>query len=595
MLNSNLKNIQNMKKIIVILALTVMAGSCKKNPLDITPDGRLTINGVFNNEIQTGAFLNSAYAYIPGYLATYHYYGFMSPLSDESQDSDVGNEVDGGVAGLWIVGALSPNTNPIARASAETVNNDHYSSFWTGIRYANVFLQNIDNANVSDLVSKSRFKAEAQMLRAFYYWELIKELGSFPVVDKPFDPGFDYKSLTRPSFQADIDFIVRDCDSAIANPDLPIRITQAVDRGRFSKAVAYAIKSQALLYNASPLWNPSNDPAKWVAAAKASKDALTALTGNGYALAANYESYFLSQADLVTSPSDKETIYERPGGLPATARANNSITAKTGSLRAGTCPSQELVDSYDMQATGQPAITGYMDNDHLIPIINVASGYKETDPYTGRDPRFYATVWYNNALYDNIAGAGKLYPLQIYTGGADQLIKTPPNKRNTHTGYYLRKFIDSKQANTLAQTAGWKKYRLAEIYLNYAEAENEASGPIPEVYAAINTIRSRAVMPNLPTGLSKDEMRERIHRERRVELAIEEHRFWDVRRWKILDQTDKLVTGMEIIKNTNGTFTYNRFVTERRNAWQDKFRIFPIPIGDASKIPDFGLNQNPGW
>lgn len=579
-----------------MVVLIVMTISCKKNPLDITPDGRLTIDGVFKNQIQTEAFLNSVYASIPGYLATYHYYAFLSPLSDESQDSDVGNEVDGGVAGLWIVGALSPSSDPIARASAETVNNDHYTFFWAGIRFANVFLQNIDNANVPDLVNKSRFKAEAQILRAFFYWELIKQYGPFPIVNKPFAAGFDYKTLTRPSFQADIDFIIKDCDDAISNPDLPIRITQALERGRFSKAVAYAIKSEALLYNASPLWNPGNDAAKWTEAAKASKAALLALTtGNEYVLATNYESYFLSQADLVASPSDRETIFERTGGLPATARANNSITAKTGALRAGTCPSQELVDSYDMKLTGQPAITGYVDDDHLLPVINTTSGYIETDPYTGRDPRFYATVWYNNAQYDNIAGAGKLYPLQIYTGGADQLIKTPPNKRNTHTGYYLRKFIDSKQANTLAQIAGWKKYRLAEIYLNYAEAENEASGPISEVYAAINTIRTRASMPNLPAGLSKDVMRERIHRERRVELAMEEHRFWDVRRWKILDQTDKLVTGMEITKNANGTFTYNRFVTERRNAWQDKFRIFPIPIGDASKVPDFNSNQNPGW
>jgi len=587
-----------MKKIIytVVLIVIVTAISCKKNPLDITPDGRLTIAGVFNNDIQTQAFLNSVYASIPGYLATYHYYAFFSPLSDESQDSDVGNEVDGGVAGLWMVGALSPSSDPIARASAETVNNDHYTSFWAGIRNANVFLQNIDNANVPDLVNKSRYKAEAHILRAFYYWELIKQYGSMPVIDKPFDLGFDYKTLTRPSFQSDIDFIVKDCDAAISNPDLPIRITQALEGSRFSKAVAYAIKSEALLYNASPLWNPGNDPTKWIAAATASKAILSALTkGNEYVLATNYESYFLNQADYVTSPRDRETIYERPGGLPATARANNSITAKIGALRAGTCPSQELVDSYDMQATGQPAITGYLDADHLLPVINTASGYDETNPYTGRDPRFYATVWYNNAQYDNISGAGKLYSLQIYTGGADQLIKTPPNKRNTHTGYYLRKLIDSKLVNTVAQTAGWKKYRLAEIYLNYAEAENEASGPIPEVYAAINTIRTRSSMPNLPVGLTQVQMRERIHRERRVELAVEEHRFWDVRRWKILDQTDQLVTGMQITKNANGTFTYNRFVTERRNSWQDKFRIFPIPIGDASKIPDFSSNQNPGW
>jgi len=584
-----------MKKIACIVALVVMAIGCKKNPLDITPDGRLTIKDVFESEIQTEAFLNTVYSSIPSYFAGYSWYSFLSPLSDESQDSDVGNEVGSGVTGRWIVGSLTPSDDPTTFGSA-SVNTDHYTSFWTGIRNANVFLQNIDNAKVSDAVKKSRFKGEAQILRAFYYWELIKKYGPMPVVDKPFDPGFDYSVLKRPTFQVSIDFIVKNCDDAISNPDLPIRITQASEGSRFSKAVAYAIKSEALLYNASPLWNHGNDAAKWAAAAAASKAALTALTtANEYILATDYENYFLNPADFVTAPRDRETIYERPGGLPAIAVANNSITAKTGALRAGTSPSQELVDSYDMKVTGEPAITGYLDADHLLPIINTVSGYKETDPYAGRDPRFYATVWHNNANYDNIAGAGKLYPLQIYSGGADQLIRTPPSKRNTHTGYYLRKFINSKLANTLAQTAGWKKYRLAEIYLNYAEAENEASGPVAAVHAAMNTVRNRATMPNLPTNLTKDAMRERIRRERQVELAIEEHRFWDVRRWKILDRTDKLVTGMDITKNANGTFTYQRFVTERRNAWQDKFRIFPIPIGDASRIPDFSNNQNPGW
>lgn len=585
-----------MKKIIYMVVLIVTAVSCKKDLLDIAPDGRITIKDIFENEIQIEAYLNTVYSSIPSYFTGYHWHSFLSPLSDESQDSDVGNEVNGGVTGRWIIGSLSPSSDPLSQASPGAVNMNIYNSCWAGINNANTFLQNIDNAIVSDPVNRSRMKAEAQLLRAFYYWEMVKKYGPMPVVNKPFVTGFDYRALKRPSFQDCIDFIVKDCDEAIANPDLPIRITQVTQRGRFSKAVAYSIKSQALLYNASPLWNPGKDAAKWMASATASKAALSVLTtGNEYALATNYEAYFLNQADLVASPKDRETIYERPDGLSAYARAQTSIPSKNASLRAGTCPSQELADSYDMQATGQSAITGYSDADHLLPVINTASGYKETDPYTGRDPRFYATVWHNNALYDNIAGAGKLYPLQIYNNGADRLIKTPPNNRNTHTGYYLRKFIDSKLANTFAQTAGWKKFRLAEIYLNYAEAENEASGPVSAVYAAINTIRARASMPNLPVGLTKDQMRERIRRERRVELAIEEHRFWDVRRWKILDQTDKLVTGMEITKNVDGTLTYKRFVTERRNAWQDKFLIFPIPIGETALIPDFSNNQNPGW
>ena len=344
----------------------------------------------------------------------------------------------------------------------------------------------------------------------------------------------------------------------------------------------------------APSGTPSGDAAKWKAAADAGKQALAALTTGGqYALATDYSSYFLNQTDITSAPSDRETIYERPDDQSGTFTIINSFAAKTGVFKAGSCPTQELVDSYDMQATGEPAIAGYSDEDHLQPIINPTSGYSETDPYKGRDPRFYATVWHNGASYGAINGVP--YTMETFVGGSSGLKKIPPNRQNTQTGYYLRKFIDPKLASGAMAASRWKKYRLAEIYLNYAEAENEASGPTTEVYSAINTIRARAKMPNLPTALTKEQMRERIQRERRVELAIEEHRFWDVRRWKILSRTDKLVTGMEITKKADGTFTYARFVTRRRNSWQDKFLIFPIPIGEVSLIPDFSKNQNPGW
>lgn len=578
-------------RVVAILTCVTVGLGCNKNPLDITPDGRMSLEDVFKNPDRTEGFLNTVYGSIPSYFFSYIEYAFLSPCSDESSDSQVGNQ-PANIAAQWIIGALNPSNNPLTNPNYGR-NADHYPAFWTGIRNANVFLANIDGATVSSELYRARMKAEAKLLRAFYYWELIKQFGPMPIVDQPFDNTFDYTTLVRPTFQEDIDFILKDCDEAIAEPTLPMRLTTESERGRFSKAVAYAIKSEATLYNASPLWNPGNDVSKWQAAAAISKAALQTLTaGNQYALAANYENYFISYSDLTASPLDKETIFEvtkRPESLLSYV---NSIPSKP-TYKAGTCPSQELVDSYDMQATGEPAITGYSDADHLHPIINTASGYDENDPFVGRDPRFYATVWYNGAIYNNIGG--QLHTIQTYLGGADQLIKNPPNQQNTHTGYYLRKFIDPQIQNGQVPNAGWKKYRLAEVYLNYAEAENEASGAIQDVYDAINTVRRRVSMPDLPTGLSKDEMRERIRNERRVELSIEEHRFWDVRRWKILDQTDKLVTGMEVIKNTNGTFSYSRFVTERRNAWQEKYLLFPVPIGEAAIVPDFNAHQNPGW
>ncbi|HTF29763.1 MAG TPA: RagB/SusD family nutrient uptake outer membrane protein, partial [Flavitalea sp.] len=526
----------------------------------------------------------------------YFLVSFLSGCSDEAVESTRGNQ-EFSLAPVWNIGGLTPSYNPLAITGGpgQGVDKDQYAAFWTGIKDANVFLANIDGAAiVTNSKNKSRFKAEAQMLRAFYYLELIKQFGPMPIIDSSFESTFDFKTLTRPGFQEVVDFIVHDCDSAIANPDLPLRLVIDAERGRFSKAVAYAIKSEALLYNASPLWNPTDDAGKWQAAAAASKTALAALTEGGqFALASDYGNYFMNQSDISASPADRETIYEilARGGEHDLINFND-IPSKL-CYKSGTNPSQELVDNYDMQATGEPPISGYSDAEHLHPIINTASGYDENDPYSGRDPRFYATVWYNNAVYDNING--EIRPLEIYAGGREELKKIPPNRINTQTGYYLRKFRDPKLQVGQDANARWKKYHLSEIYLNYAEAENEASGPVAEVYDAINTVRRRASMPNLPSALTKEQMRERIRRERQVELAIEEHRFWDVRRWKILDQTDKVVTGMEPVKGPGNTFTYKRFVADSRSAWQDKYRIFPIPIGEVSNIPDFDLNQNPGW
>lgn len=574
------------KSILFIITLIIASSACKNNPLDITPDGKITLEDVFADDVRTEAFLNTVYSYIPYYYTAYNEWSFLAGATDEAQDAEVGNNP--GIVSNWITGSLTPSYNPLASGVSSTVN--YYPTFWSGIGYANIFLQNIDKAKVRSEAIRSRLKAEAKLLRAFYYLELVKQFGPMPMMDKPFDNTYNYVGIVRPTFQESADFIVKDCDDVIAVAELPMRITQATENIRFSKAVAYIIKSQVLLYNASPLWNPSNDVAKWQAASTASQQAITALTSNGqYALAPDYGDYFLNKADYNTSPRDRETIYERLSAFPFSVM---NIPSKPGTWKLGSCPSQELVDSYEMLETGEPAITGYTDADHLNPITNAESGYDPSKPYEGRDPRFYATVWYNGASYDNIAG--RVHTVETFVGGADQLLKSPPNRTNTHTGYYLRKFVDPKLQAGQDQTPSWKKYRLAEIYLNLAEAENEANGPTAIAHTAANKIRTRAGMPDFSTTLTKDQFRERIRRERRVELAWEEHRFWDVRRWKILDQTDKLVTGMEIRK-AGETFTYSRFVTERRNAWQDKFRIFPIPITDASIIPNFTKNQNPGW
>lgn len=582
-----------MKKQILVSTIIVLLAfcGCNKNPLDITPDGRITLQEVFANEDLTGAYLNTIYESIQWYGTAYHYWTMLAGFSDEAHDNDAPQNSDRPVV-QWYLGNLSPTNNPLDPQPRYATNNQsYYDKNWAGIRRANVFLANIDDAAIVDPNLKARMRAEAKTLRAFFYLELIKMYGGMPVVDKPFDETFRYEELTRASFDECAQFIAKDCDEAIAEPAFPLRIVNEADRGRFSKAVAYAVKSQALLFGASPLWNEANDNQRWTKAAQAAKNAIDDLTDGGFTLFPDYEAYFYGRSDLSPNPSDRETIFEIKGHKAAHSFSKllflmHSIPALRPE-KAGSSPSQELVDAYDM-ANGQAPILGYRDADHLDPIINPASGYDDADPYKDRDPRFYATIWYNNAYYGLING--QEHYIESYLGGADGISSI---SQRTHNGYYLRKFKDPTVLDNASGSALFKKYRLAELYLNYAEAQNEAFGPNSDVYEAVNAVRGRVDMPGLPEGLTQEEMRVRIRKERQVELAFEEHRFWDTRRWKTLDQTDKLTTGMEWTKHPDGTFTNRRIVVGRRSAWEDRFLIFPLSVTELSKLP--GFYQNPGW
>ena len=570
-----------MKKILILIisAFIILGTGCKKDLLNITPDGRVTLKDVFSDDIQTGAYLNSCYAYIPPYGLSKYFYSMLAGFSDEAHDND--DPGFGYAASDWYGGGLTPSHDPFN----SWVIQDYQE--WHGIYKTNTFLANIDNANVTNPADRARWKAEAKILRAFYYWELIKMYGGMPIGTTPFGLAFNYSTLTRSTFDSCVQFIVKDCTEGIAEPQLPWRITTGEsDRGRMTKAVAYAIESEATLFNASPLWNPNNDPAKWQQAAAVSTKALDELKANGYALFPDYEHYFVTTPDITQNPSDKETIFAKTSTQGFDGGVNFQNT--NGPLhiyKAGSSPSQEMVDAYDM-INGEPAITGYSDATHLQPIINPASGYNDQDPYKDRDPRFYASVFYNGSFYPAVNRT-----IDSYVGGVDGISQN--DRAYTHNSYYMRKFLNVALNPAQGSDSKWRVYRLAEIYLNLAEAENEANGPDQVAYDAVNAIRLRAGMPPLPAGLTKDGFRERVRNERRVELAFEEKRFWDVRRWKILDQTDRSTSGMKWIKNSNSSFTGTRFVVGNRLSWSDKYLIFPIPLTEISALPAF--TQNPGW
>jgi len=390
-------------------------------------------------------------------------------------------------------------------------------------------------------------------------------------------------------------------------------------------ALGYAIRSRLLLYRASPLFNGCDlykdfedkdgvklfpqeyDPAKWQQAADAAKQAIEACEAAGYAL------YYSESGDPVANYSEIftenwncECLYSRTVGFADDGYWWVEKCSYPNYLGGwgGYDPTQQMVDAYEM-ADGSTPILGY--NDDGSPIINKASGYTETgfatadspdgrwvagvsNMYVNREPRFYASINFNGAIF-------KDHQIELWNSGVD-------GRGNTTVDYCCSGYMMKKHCNpaiTLTGTTNyvlktWVMFRLGELYLNYAEALNEAQGPTTDVYHYINAIRNRSGLPDLPNGLSKDEMREKIWHERRIELAFETHRYFDTHRWMIAPQTQAgPVYGMNIAagESLQDPEYYKRTLLETRVFPYPQYYLYPIAQSELDKMG--GLVQNPYW
>lgn len=580
------------KKIFYSLLLIGFSTSCNKQ-LDLPSDGRISMNEVFSDYNRTRGYLNSCYGYAPLPNVT------RSSFTDEAQDAD--DVIDGSKYIMWYGGNITTTT-----FASFSPDGSPWSSLYEGIRKCNVFLEEIETASVYvGEEEKSGWIAQAHTLRALYYLQLIKRYGSVPIFDAPLAIDHDFSQDRKSSFSEVVTFILNDCDEALKVANTRDGFSWAIydnQFGKMTRAIAYAIKSQAITYAASPLW--SDGTYSWEDATKITAEALAECLGNDYKLfdikpdagiAQNpYALYFITSSNDQRA-IDKETIYQLGGQMLIWRDAG--LPTNPGMERAGPNPSQELIDSYEM-ANGEPAILGYADTDHLQPTINTASGYDPNNPYEGRDPRFYASIYFNGADRDL---AGK--EVETFVGGNEGISTT--DRRFTRTGYYLRKFNNHRSGSSNNSDGAVRLFRLAELYLNFAEAAYQSVGPDVKVNdsnlglsarEALNAIRNRADMPPIKTGLTKEEFEKKYRNERRIELAFEEHRYFDVRRWKILSETDKFITGMRIQKSgTNQIFT--RFKLRNRGSSIDKFLLYPIDQIEVNKIFQLtGKNwQNPGW
>jgi hypothetical protein len=637
-------------------ALLVLTVSCK-DILDKAPDGDLTMEEILQNPDQVEALLSALYMHVGDDGTNYgingkgfHHWWWESfeACSDNAYTSD---EANSGGGAPTMTNGYYRNANTAASHSLDGgLNWQHY---WTLVRLCSQFLEVIDlpsTAVNNNENTRGRMKGEALVLRAFYYMELFKWYGALPIINStmPFDT--DFSETRRGTAQDVARQIEADCNAALQIDDLPWRIETETNAGRMTKAVALALKSEAWLYAASPLHNGGSD-SYWETAYQASKQAVNDLKAHGYQLytdckepqiyaadymgepakkAAAFRELMCKSAKYSAAPDDRETIYQVGGDPYQWAGATWHIgflgSNMPNTYKCGPGPTQEFVDAFEIvdPATGAayPLLnlaTPYSDEKHLHPNYNSelpANLYDPTNPYVNRDPRFYQSVIYNGShvLWQGEGDQNKEiidWEIQTYVGGRNEITFTTTEYAFTRTGYYACKLIrpgvcalnSAYIQGTGVDNSRWKYYRLAETLLNLAEAANEA-GHTADAIAAVNEVRARVGMPAIP-ALGKDQLRLRIHNERRIELSWEESRYFDLRRWTPptgdLRSTCQWFTAMWITKNDDGSFNYERRVINenggRVGGWDNRDLLLPIPQSEASLLESITGEkwQNPGW
>ncbi|MEA4935266.1 MAG: RagB/SusD family nutrient uptake outer membrane protein [Paludibacter sp.] len=458
---------------------------------------------------------------------------------------------------------------------------DRWSAYYSGIRAACSFLDNFNLSNYdkfkfntdyqTNIEKATYYPHEVRFLRAFFYFELIKRYGSVPLLTRTY--GLDEINNTKPAvFDSIVKFIADECDSAALK--LPVTYTTVAGKetGRITKGACYALKSRLLLYAASELHNPGNaNPEKWEAAALAAKQVIDM---NQYQFdAPSFDLWSNSNASLAS----KQLILEaRDGANTNDFEARNFPIGVEGG-NTGNCPSQNLVDAFEMTDGSK------FDWNNPVHAAN---------PYVGRDPRLAKTVLFNGATFSSST------KIETFYGGRN----AQPINGATTTGYYLKKCVNTTITVTptspFKKTHNWVLFRYAEVLLNYAEALNEWKGPdykdaifTLSAKEAVNKVRTQASMPGF-TETDPATFREHLRNERRVELAFEDHRFWDLRRWKIASDPT-VIYGVNITKDpVTSVLTYQKIEIERR-LWEDKMYLYPI--GQSERFRNRNLLQNPGW
>lgn len=540
-----------MKKIIYILVAVFVLNAC--DVLDMKPLDKVSDADVWEDSALIELYVNASYNSINHEFSQH----MLSDASDETYCIH-------NWGSLWTVQRGEMTSDNVTGIS-EKIN--YWKQAYGNIRTINVFFDKIADAPVESAL-KDRMKGEMKFIRAWIYANLIWRYGGVPLITGLFELNQDYK-VERASYSDCVDFIVKELDEAISL--LPAK-SISENLGRATGNACMALKARVLLYAASKQNNPSHSKEKWEAAAQATKAVLDA----GYSLCNDYQSVFLED--------NAEIIFAR-----YFTQANSTDfmlwNGRNGSNGfTGENPTQNLVNAYEMTNGELPYL-----NEELPLKVNPASGYDESNPYAGRDPRFAASI-----LYDGSVWAGR--ETETWHGGLDSPESSIGSWNASKTAYAFKKFMVESippAGSSVRPENPWIFFRLAEFYLNYAEIMYELGNEdVARKY--LNKVRSRQSVQMPPVTASGDKLRDKIRNERRVELAFEGHRFFDVRRWGIADETENRdLLAMNIQKKDDGTKTYEITLLLKRSFLEQHYLV-PIPRAEIDKS-EKSLVQNTGY
>lgn len=630
-------NRYKISKVFSILSLLVLIFSCK-DYLDVVPDNVATLENAFSRRTEAEKYLYTCYSYLPR----------NGNLADDP--AMLGGDE------LWRFSNIRGYLD-IARGFQTTVNplGDRWTQFYQAIRDCNTFLANVNKVPDVDETEKRRWIAEAKFLKGYYHFLLMRMYGPVPIMDEniPIDAQEEQIVIARAPVDAVVSYIVKLINEA--RKDLPLTIgNPARELGRISIPIALSVKAQVLVYAASPLFNGNIDVAglvnrdgtplfnttysveKWRIAAEACKNAIDTCHLAGveiFEYPANYQAIQLTSAirtqlsirTAITQRWNSEIIWanslSNSAGLQSLMQPHiNPANLNITSIRGEVSPTLKIAEMYYSE-NGVPISedktwTAKHPNRFALKTASAADQLYIKKDYTtaalhyDREPRFYAnlgfdgSVWYGQGVYTDKA------PTNLYHVEAKFRQRNGFGKPGfgTITGYYVKKLIHFENVIGVGNDYSITNYpfpviRLADLYLMYAEALNEAVGPTNEVHKYIDLVRNRAGLPPVKTSWdnfssnpsayqSMTGMREIIHRERLIELSFEGHRFWDLRRWKkAAAQLNTPVRGWDLGQVDASSYYRPNVIYNQNFNLKDYF----WPINENTIARNRNLVQNLGW